>query len=267
MAGRQWQGNEAPSGIRADIPHPARVYDYYLGGKDNFAADRDAAEWALRLLPQLRDYARGNRMFLVRATRFLREAGVRQFLDIGSGFPTSPNVHEIAQEADPSNRVVYVDNDPMVFLHAEALMAKGAATRVVCADLRDEKTVLGEASELLDFTQPVALMFVASLHHISDEDDPAGIVARYLLHVAPGSYLVLSHYTDEFAPARVRAHEAEARRRHSSITGRSKEAITAMFSGRELLDPGLVLVNYWRPTIGPGPNADRAWAYGGVARI
>jgi hypothetical protein len=267
MTGRQRQGNKVPSDIRADIPHPARVYDYYLGGKDNFAADRDAAEWALQRLPQLREYARGNRRFMVRATRFLCEAGVRQFLDIGSGFPTSPNVHEIAQEADPSNRIVYVDNDPMVFLHAEALMAKNTSTRVVRADLRDEETVLGEASELLDFTQPVALMFVASLHHIPDQDDPMGIVARYLLHVVPGSYLVLSHYTDEFAPEQVRAHEKEARRRQSSVTGRSKEAITAMFNGRELLDPGLVLVNYWRPTIGPGPKADRAWAYGGVALI
>ncbi len=265
MVRRQRQSSEVPPGIRSDIPHPARVYDYYLGGKDNFAVDRDAAEWALRLLPQLRDYARGNRTFMARATRFLCEAGIRQFLDIGSGFPTSPNVHEIAQEADPANRVVYVDNDPMVFLHAEALMAKSTSTGVVYADLRDEETVLDEAGKLLDFTQPVALMFVACLHHISDEYDPAGIVARYLTHVAPGSYLVLSHYTDEFAPEQVRAHEEEARRRHSSVTGRGKEAITAMFNGRELLDPGLVLVNYWRPTIGPGPNADRAWAYGGVA--
>src|SRR6266480_7028619 len=193
MARRQRQGNEAPSGIRIDIPHPARVYDYYLGGKDNFAADREAAEWALQLLPQLRDYARGNRTFMVRATRFLREAGVRQFLDIGSGFPTSPNVHEIVQEADPSNRVVYVDNDPMVSLHAEALMAN-ASTGAVLADLRDEEIVLGEAGKLLDFTEPVALLFVACLHHISNEDNPAGIVARYLQHVAPGSYVVLSHY-------------------------------------------------------------------------
>ena len=146
-------------------------------------------------------------------------------------------------------------------------MAKSTSTGVVLADLRDEEIVLGEAGKLLDFTQPVALLFVACLHHISDEDNPAGIVARYLQHVAPGSYLVLSHYTEEFAPERVRAHEEEARRRHSSVTGRSKEAITAMFNGRELLDPGLVLVNYWRPTIGPGPKAGRAWAYGGVALI
>jgi hypothetical protein len=267
MAGLYSQGEEVPSDIRHDIPHPARVYDYYLDGKDNFAADRDAAEWALQLLPQLRDYARGNRAFMVRATHFLREAGVRQFLDIGSGFPTSPNVHEIAQEADPSNRVVYVDNDPMVFQHAQALMATSTSTGVVLADLRDEEVVLSEAGKLLDFTQPVALLFVACLHHISDEDNPAGIVARYLQHVAPGSYLVLSHYTDEFAPERVRAHEEEALRRHSSVTGRSKKAITAMFNGRELLDPGLVLVNCWRPAISPGPNADRAWAYGGVALI
>src|ERR1051326_1951457 len=200
MAGRQRQGSEVPADIRTDIPHPARVYDYYLGGKDNFAADRAAAEWALQLLPELRDYARGNRTFMVRATRFLREAGVRQFLDIGSGFPTSPNVHEIVQEADPSNRVVYVDNDPMVFLHAEALMAKSTSTGVVRADLRDEEIVLGEAGKLLDFTQPVALLFVACLHHIPSEDDPAGIVARYLQHVAPGSSLAPAHAAA--APAR-----------------------------------------------------------------
>jgi len=155
-------------GIRTDIPHPARVYDYMLGGKDNFAADRETAERSLELVPEMLDSSRGNRDFLVRAIRFLRDAGIRQFLDIGTGLPTSPNTHETAQEGHPDARVVYVDNDPVVVVHAEALMADNATTAVVSADLRDVDEVMAKAGQLLDFTRPVALMFVAVLHCIPD---------------------------------------------------------------------------------------------------
>ena len=255
-------------GIRTDIPHPARVYDYMLGGKDNFAADRETAERSLELVPEMLDSSRGNRDFLVRAIRFLRDAGIRQFLDIGTGLPTSPNTHETAQEGHPDARVVYVNNDPVVVVHAEALMADNATTAVVSADLRDVDEVMAKAGQLLDFTRPVALMFVAVLHCIPDQDDPAAIAARYLAALAPGSYVVLSHSTDEFAPDRTHQASAEAKARGATWIPRSKNDILRMFNGRELLDPGLVLVSYWRPDGGaPGHNADRAWSYGGIALI
>ena len=254
--------------IRTDIPHPARVYDYWLGGKDNFAADREAAEWVLKVVPEMLDAARGGRQFLVRAVRFLSENGISQFLDLGTGIPTSPNIHEVAQASDPGARVVYVDNDPVVFLHAEALMANDGTTAVVRADLRDVDEVLGKARELLDFSRPVGLIFVASLHHVPDEDDPAGVVARYLEALAPGSYLILSHSTDEFAPERMRQNSEGAAERGAIFIPRRKPAIEAMFNGLPLVDPGLVLVSYWRSEGGdPGPNADRAWSYGGVAAV
>lgn len=258
-----------PEDFRTDVPHSARIYDYWLGGKDNFEADRNAAEFTLQLMPQMLDYARGNRTFMVRVIRFLADAGISQFLDIGTGFPTSPNVHEIAQQANPDARIVYVDYDPMVVSHAEVLMAENSNVRVIKSDLRDVDQVLRESAGLLDFSKPVALMFIACLHHLEDEDDPAGVVGRYLPAVAPGSYLVLSHLTNEFAPGAMQALHDEAKRRGGeTIKARSKDEIARMFNGRELLDPGLVLVSYWRPEGGePDPNADRAWSYGGVARV
>lgn len=254
-------------GIRTDIPHPARVYDYLLGGKDNFAIDRELADMSLRTMPEIMDSARGNRAFLVRAVSFLRDAGIHQFLDIGTGLPTSPNTHEAAQAGGHDARVVYVDNDPVVFLHAESLMADDDSTAVVRADMRDVDDVLGEAARLLDFSKPVALMFVASLHNIPDSDDPADLVARYLAALAPGSYLVISHVTDEFAPERMHAITAQYAERGTVFVGRGKEEIRRMFNGRELVDPGLVLISYWRPEGGrPAFNADRVWGYCGVAK-
>lgn len=263
-------GSGQPAGdeIRADISHPARVYDYLLGGKDNFAADREAAEWVLRVVPEMHDAARESRHFLVRAVRFMAHLGIRQFIDIGAGIPTSPNVHEVAQESDPAAHVVYVDNDPVVISHAKALMPLDGTTAVVRADLRDAGDVLSEAAEVLDFSQPVGLLFVASLHHVRDADDPAGIVARYLRPLAKGSHLVLSHATDEFAPERMRQNSEEAARRGAIFEPRGSNAIEAMFNGLPLVAPGLVLVSYWRPEGGePCRNADRAWSYGGVAPI
>lgn len=255
-------------GIRTDIPHPARVYDYMLGGKDNFAADREMAEVGLKVMPEMRDSSRANRDFLVRTVRFLRDAGIRQFLDIGTGLPTSPNTHEIARDGHPDARVVYVDNDPVVFLRAEALMADKATTAVVRADLHDVDDVLTQAARMLDFSKPVALMFVATLHCIEDDDDPAGIAARYTAALAPGSYLVLSHSTDEFAPERTHAASRAAAERGAIWIPRGKDAIAAMFNGLPLIDPGLVLVSRWRPDRDiPASRAERAWAYGGVAAV
>jgi hypothetical protein len=255
-------------GVRTDVPHPARVYNYLLGGHDNFAADRDAAEISLRLLPEIRDSARGNRSFLARAVRFLRDAGIRQFLDIGTGLPISPNTHEIAKDGYPDARVVYVDVDPVVHLRATTLLAGRQSVAAILADMRDVDATLAAAGQTLDLSRPVGLMFVASLHNIPDSGDPAGLVARYLAALAPGSHLVISHVTDEFAPDQMHAVTAQYAERGVVFVGRSREAITEMFNGREVLDPGVVRLSYWRPDGGqPEPGADQVWGYAGVARL
>ena len=254
-------------GIRTDIPHPARVYDYMLGGKDNFAADREMAEVGLAHMPEMKVSSLENRAFLARSVRFLRDAGIRQFLDIGTGLPTSPNTYEVAREGHPDARVVYVDNDPIVFRHAQARMEAEGNVLVVPEDLRDTAEVLGQAAKLLDFSQPVGLLFIAVLHNIADADDPAGIAARYMEALAPGSYVVISHSTDEFAPERTHAASAAAAERGAIWIPRPKADIARMFNGRELIDPGLVLVSHWRPDGPLSPEADQAWTYCGVAPV
>jgi len=252
-------------GLRIDIPHPARVYDYMLGGTDHFAADREMAQAGLRHMPEMRVSSRENRAFLVRAVRFLRDAGIRQYLDIGTGLPTSPSTHEVAREGARDARVVYVDNDPVVFRHAQARLAGDRDIAVVPADLRDVDDVLARAGDLLDFTKPVGLLLVAVLHNIRDGDDPAGIAARYMAALAPGSYVVISHSTDEFAPGRTHAASAAATERGATWLPRPKDEIARLFNGRELVEPGLVLVSRWRPEAEPGPDADQAWTYCGIA--
>jgi hypothetical protein len=251
-------------GIRTDVPHPARIYDYLLGGTDNFAVDRELADRQLQVQPQILDSARGNRKFLVRAVRFLRESGIRQFLDIGTGLPTSPNTHEIAA---PDSRVVYVDNDPMVVLRAESLTAGCATTTVVRADMRDAGEVLAAAGKHLDFGQPVALMFLASLHNLPDSDDPAGLVARYQAATAPGSYVAISHVTGDFSPEQMKRTTEENARRGVTFVGRARHEVEGLFNDWDLVDPGVVPIAYWRPDDGrPDANADRVWGYCGVAR-
>jgi SAM-dependent methyltransferase len=252
-------------GIRTDMPHPARVYNYLLGGKDHFAADREAGDMSLAIMPEIRDSARGNRMFQARAVAFLRDAGIRQFLDIGTGLPAFPNTHEVAGEG---SLVAYVDNDPVVFTRARALMADDQSVISVASDLRDVDGVLSAAGKLLDFAQPVGLLFIASLHNIVDADDPAGIVSAYLAALAPGSYLVISHVTGDFAPEQMAKVTASLAERGSVFIGRTHAQITDMFNDRELLDPGVVQISYWRPDGGtPAPNADKVWGYAGVARV
>jgi hypothetical protein len=249
-------------------PHPARVHDYLLGGKDNFAVDREAAEVSLAISPEIRPSARANRQFLVRAVRFLSDQGIRQFLDIETGLPTSPTTFEVAQAGHRDARVVGVDNDPVVIGHAESLMAGNQSTTAVLADLRNVDEVLAAAGKLLDFTRPVGLLFVACLHNIPDHDDQAGIVARYLTALGPGSYLVISHVTDELDPDRMHAIPAEYAKRGAVFVGRSKAAIQRMFNGAELVDPGLGLSSYWRPD-GGQQDYDRGhvWGYSGVAEL
>ena len=231
--------------------HPARVYDYWLGGKDNFAADREAGELALRAYPQLAQAVRANRKFLARAVRYLtREAGVTQFLDLGTGIPAADNTHQVAQREAPQSRVVYVDNDPVVLLHASALLR--SCSPGVCdyieADLRDPAGILAKAARTLDFTQPVALMLLAIMQFIPDEENPVGLVSTLLKGLPSGSYLVLSHPTDDFNPN----EQGESIRRYNErvtdpATLRDREGTMRFFAGLELLEPGVVGVSQWRP--------------------
>jgi hypothetical protein len=259
--------------IDTSRPHSARMYDYYLGGKDHFAADREAAAKVLAAFPSVRTASRENRAFLGRAVRYLAgQAGIRQFLDIGAGLPSAGNVHEVAQSVAPSSRVVYADNDPLVLTHARALLASGpeGRTAYIHADLRQpDKILIHPATrDVLDFTQPVALMLLAILHLIPDEDKPAEIVATLLDALPPGSYLVASHGTPEHDPSAA-AGAARAFREagipfHLRDTG---DFARLAFSGLELVPPGVVLVSEWRPEgTGPRPTPAEVGWYGGVAR-
>ncbi|HEY7278086.1 MAG TPA: SAM-dependent methyltransferase [Trebonia sp.] len=235
--------------------HQARIYDYLLGGKDNYAADRAAAEEALKVYPEWAFTARANRAFLGRVVRYLAgEAGIRQFLDIGTGIPTAGNLHQVAQEIAPETRVVYVDYDPVVLAHARALLTSGeaGATEYIDADLRNTGTILDEAAKLLDFTKPVAVTLIALLHAIPDSDDPHAIVARLMDAVPSGSYLALSHLGPEFlSPEALAETQAMAGRNvQQQITWRSREQVARFFEGTDLVEPGLVRVEEWRPAPG-----------------
>jgi S-adenosyl methyltransferase len=237
--------------VDVTVAHISRVYDYWLGGKDNFAADRIAAERVIAAYPDIVRSARGNRAFLGRAVRYLvREAGVRQFLDIGTGLPAADNTHEVAQSEAPECRVVYVDNDPVVLSHAKALLASGpdGVTAYVDADLRDPETILAAAADVLDFSRPVAVMLVAILQHIGDQDDPYGIVARLVAAVPPGSYLALSHPArDIHATAMAEIADRMNKLVAEKVTFRTQAEVLRFFDGLELVEPGVVPVPRWRP--------------------
>ncbi|MFJ5120138.1 SAM-dependent methyltransferase [Kitasatospora sp. NPDC088548] len=260
-----------PADLHPEIPHPARMYDYYLGGKDNFPADRAAAERALAANPEFRSTARANRAFLHRAVRTAAALGLDQFLDIGTGIPTAGHTHEIAQTVNPRSRVVYVDNDPIVLTHARALMAGTplGRTAVLQADLRDPADVLAatKAEHLLDFGRPVALVLAAVLHFLRDEDRPYEVVHTLLDALAPGSCLILSHGTADFIPAEVRDRVTGVYDRATApLVGRSREQVQAFLDGLEVLDPGVVTVPLWRPDGAPGEGAERVSMYGALAR-
>jgi S-adenosyl methyltransferase len=259
----------APSSLDTSVPHIARVYDYWLGGKDNFAADREAAEQVIAAYPGILRDVRAQRAFLANAVRYLAGvAGIRQFLDIGTGIPTANNTHEVAQGAEPGCRVVYVDNDPMVLAHARALLVGTTApTAYVDADLRDTGKVLAQAAQLLDFTQPVAVLLISVLHLIPDQDHPHAIVTRLMEAVPAGSWLALSH------PARDvhRQQVTEAASRFNQLgpanaTLRTRAEILRFFGGLELLEPGLVQVHRWRPGLSAPGRTHQAAGYCGLAR-
>ena len=261
----------SPSDIDTSRPHPARMYDYYLGGKDNYPVDRAAARRVLRAAPEVREIARANRAFLRRAVRFLvGEAGIRQIIDIGTGIPGAGNVHEVAGKIAPGTRVVYVDNDPIVHVHANALLGGSGTTRIVLADLRQPQRILTQPKtlELIDFTQPVALLLVAILHFITDAENPAALAATLREALPPGSYIALSHGTNDFRTETAEKAAAVYDQATSPATLRSHDQIAALFGGWHLVEPGLVQVPLWRPdSPPPGPrDLHRMWIYGGVAR-
>jgi hypothetical protein len=214
----------SPAEIDTKTPHPARMYDAYLGGKDNYPADREAVRQILRVAPEIRDMARANRAFLQRAVRFLvKEAGIRQIIDIGTGIPTAGNVHEVARDIAPGTRVVYVDNDPIVHVHANALLTGSGTTRIVLADLRRPERILADPQvrATIDFGEPVALLLVAILHFITDDEGPGRIVATLRDALPPGSYLALSHVTGDFRTEAARQAAAVYDQATSTVTLRS----------------------------------------------
>ncbi|MGK4583856.1 SAM-dependent methyltransferase [Kitasatospora sp. HPMI-4] len=270
-----WMSSEGselrpPADLRPEIPHPARMYDYYLGGKDNFPADREAAERVMALGPVVRISARANRAFLQRAVRHLSELGVKQFLDIGTGIPTAGNTHEIAQRVHPDAKVVYLDNDPIVLVHSRALLAAGHGTAVVVdGDLRRPAAILDdpEVRRAIDFGQPVALLLCAVLHFVDDAEDPHGIVRQLVDALPSGSYLALSHGTSEFLPPADRGRGAAVYRTASArLTPRDREQVLRFFDGLELLEPGLVTAPFWRPDQEARGAETTAAIWAGVAR-
>jgi len=262
-------GDQPDIDIDTSVAHPARVYDYWLGGKDNYAADREAAERVLAVTPNLRFRVRANRAFLARAVRYLAgEAGIRQFLDIGTGIPAANNTHQVAQEVAPDARIVYADNDPIVLTHARALLASGpqGATQYVHGDLRDPAPILAAAADTLDVSQPVALMLLGILHLITDEQDPCQIVAGLMAALAPGSYLALSHPAADIHPGQAEAQKRYNERVSTPQTLRSRDQVARFFDGLDLVPPGLVYVHTWRPDPGDPMPVDATSAHGGVAR-
>jgi trans-aconitate methyltransferase len=253
----------------ASVAHVARVYDYLLGGKDNFAADREAAEQAMLINPAVVPTARANRAFLVRATRYLTgEAGLRQFLDIGTGMPASTNIHEVAQSIAPESRVVYVDHDPIVLSHARALLisAPEGRTDFIEADLRQPLEILAEAAGTLDFGRPVAVILTAILHLILDEDEPYELVRQLVGALAPGSYVVVSHAAGDIGNGDMASMASRLNELMAQQTvPRRREQVAAFFDGLDLVEPGLVRVPEWRPAVAMDATAPaQMWA--GVAR-
>jgi hypothetical protein len=265
-----FSAREMVPGLDTGHAHSARVYNYWLGGKDNFAADREAAEQAIAANPGIVADVRANRAFLVRAVRYLTsECGIRQFLDVGTGLPTASNTHQVAQAAAPEARIVYADNDPIVLSHAHALLSSTpeGACHYVDADLRDASSILRAASATLDLDEPVALMLLIILHLISDEDDPYDIVATLVRALPAGSYLVLAHPASDIRAAQMAEMTKRVNQRMSGpkATMRDRAAVTRFFYGLDLLEPGVVQPQQWRPESGiVSPPQVTAWC--GVAR-
>jgi hypothetical protein len=256
--------------IDTSRPHPARMYDYYLGGWDNYEVDREAAQRVLDVAPGTAVAARANRDFLGRVVRYLVGNGVRQIIDIGTGIPTSPNTHELAHAVSPEVRVAYIDNDPIVATHAGARLIGTGNTGFFLGDMREPRTILDHPTirDLIDFDEPVALLLISVLHFMTDEEDPAGILATLREALPPGSYLALSHGTADFHAETVPEVAKIYKKSTASLTLRSHAEVLAFFDGYDLVEPGLVGVTLWRPD-GPEPKSQelrQVGIYGGVAR-
>lgn len=264
-----WPSSE----IDTSVPHSARVYDFWLGGKDNFAADRALAETIMTWVPIMPAKVRVNRAFLGRAVRHLVEGeGIRQFLDIGAGLPTAQNTHEVAQELVPSARVLYVDNDPIVVAHARALMAGDgpAQTGFILADLRDPEAILHHPAfaGTLDLSEPIAVMMLAVLMHVEEAENPYGMVAKLLAALAPGSCLAITHLTADVDPSGVAGLVAAGRREGTTVVARDRGAIESFFAGLDLITPGIVPVTSWHPDAAV-PAEDRqagTYTYAAIGR-
>jgi O-methyltransferase involved in polyketide biosynthesis len=256
--------------INSTVPHPARVYDYWLGGKDNYKADRDAAEEAIKIFPKTVESARSCRAFLSRVVGYLTaEAGIRQFLDLGSGLPSAQNVHEVAQSIAPESRVVYVDHDPVVLMHARALLRSSpeGATGYIQADLRSPDGILAKAAETLDFSRPVAVMLLAVLHFVSDADDPAALIATLMDALPSGSYLVIGHAASDIDAEA----SAELTRRYNqlssaTITPRDRDQVARFFDGLEMVPPGVVPISELGLSSDINPTVGGLVGYCGIGR-
>jgi hypothetical protein len=256
--------------VNSNVPHTARIWNYWLGGKDNFGADRAVGDQVQQFLPDIVTSARADRAFLRRAVRFLvADAGIRQFLDIGTGLPTAQNTHEVAQSVAPESRIVYADNDPMVLAHARALLTSTAegVTDYLDADARDTETILRAAANTLDFAQPVAVMLLGVLNFIGDDDEAQAIVRRLVAAVPAGSYLAIAHPTTEIRPEESAAAAKQWNETATPpITLRSKEDLLRYFEGLDLLEPGVVTCTKWRPDP-DDPNAETdVYQFCGLAR-
>ncbi|MFJ5306623.1 SAM-dependent methyltransferase [Streptomyces sp. NPDC088350] len=260
-----------PQGIDPGKASVARMYDAMLGGEHNFAIDREAVAAFTAIDPQVRTLARANRDFLGRAVRFLADSGVRQFIDLGSGIPTQGNVHEVAQAASPGARVVYVDNDPVAVAHSASLLAGNPDAGIVDGDIRRPTEVLSspQVRKLIDFDQPVAVLMITILHFVTPAEDPAGIVAAFRDALPDGSWLALSHATNQDRPDTAAAVGQLYRSKATSpVTARSYEEILGLFDGFDLVTPGLTYVPLWRPDPGDEipENPSEYWVYAGVGR-
>jgi len=262
-----------PNGIDSTRPNVARIYDYLLGGKDNFAADREAARQLVEASPDMAGIVRDNRSFIGRVVRYLAtEGGIRQFLDLGGGLPTQTNVHQMAQQVTPDARVVYVDNDPVVWSHGQALLAHSGQVAMVRADLREPAVVLRhpDVLGLLDFAQPVAVVCASVLHWVADEEDPHRIIAEYRDHLAPGSYLAISHgptgTADDDPDDVVGSVTTVFQQASTQLHVRSLQDIQRFFDGFDMIDPGVVWINEWRPEPGVPPAGQPRSLRGGVGR-
>jgi hypothetical protein len=259
------------NGFDRSVPNVARIYNALLGGKDNYESDRQAMARILAIERGSAEVARENRAFLGRVVRFLAaEKGIRQFLDIGSGLPTASNVHEVAQSSVPESRIVYVDNDTNVLTHARALLVSAPEGKCgyVQSDLRDTGTIIAQAAEILDFSEPVAVLLFAILHFVPDQDDPWGIGGRLMAAVPPGSYLAVSHATPESlvdAASKELLSKVYAETESGGVTPRAKAEIERFFSGLEIANPGVANISAWRPAPDDAPST-RTLFYGGVAR-